>query len=93
MLDNQRETRTAHIQLASEGILLVDIIEGSEITIDDARENLQALASLSPESGWRVLVNISKIKSVTRECRAFAASQNTHKYIAQLALVVIPKVL
>jgi len=88
MTDSQLETRTAQIHRSPDDILMVEIKEGSELTLNNAKENIKALQNLSPESGCRVLVNISQVKSVSRECRAFASSQDTHNFITRLALIV-----
>jgi hypothetical protein len=81
-------TRTARMWLDDGGILRVIHAAGSEQTADDARENCDAGGTLAEGIKWPMLVDMSQVKSISREARTVYAQRQNAETVSALALVI-----
>src|SRR5437762_3194721 len=82
------ETRTQMIRLDSEGIVRAKLKRDCALSLDDAKEAIQAIATLCTDRRRPVFVDISEISSMTRECRVYFAGPETAKVDTAAALLV-----
>lgn len=82
-------TRTARIWLDDDGILVQEYLDGAEVALDDARENLAAFHALSRGERVRLLGRIDGLKSASSETRTFGASEEYAEPLRAIAIVTI----
>lgn len=82
------ETRTAKTFLREDGIIHCEIIPGSEIELNDAIESVKAGYEVSSGIKRPVLVVFGKVKSLTREARAYFGGEETTRHTSAIALIV-----
>jgi len=81
-------TRTLRFWLDDEGFLRGECFEDVESTLEDAREALRAQEVIAAGVRRPVLMDISKIRSISREARQLLASPAASAWSTRLALVV-----
>jgi hypothetical protein len=72
-MDSVHELRTARFWTDAEGILRVEALAGVDQTLDDAKEQIELHRRDHAERPRPILVDIRKIRSVSREARAYYA--------------------
>ena len=82
------ETRTAKLWQDEHGIVHTVINENSELTLEDAIENLEAIKNNAIKIPAVVLSDIRNISSVTKEHRDYFSSEKASKVIAAGALLI-----
>jgi len=80
-------TRTSRVWLDREGILQEADNPGSEQDLTDAQENVAANARLAQGRRLPLLVDMSQVKSITRQARTYYAKE-APKVVCACALVV-----
>ena len=81
------ETRTAIHSVNPDGIVISICKPGAEQTLEDARENIQAVISLSPEKGVRLFTDYTGLKSNTAECQEYYAGEEVARYFTACAIL------
>jgi hypothetical protein len=81
-------TRTARIWLDSHGIIWDVEDAGCEHDIEDARANVAAYRTMGRGRKRPLLVDMSQMKSISREARSFYTSTEVSQVISSVALVV-----
>jgi hypothetical protein len=85
---NKIITRTAEITYTPENrILRIKILEGAEIELSDALQNLEATKLLTKKDRYLILVDGRVSLSVSREARAFAAQSKNDNSIASAMII------
>lgn len=82
------ETKTATVRACPDGIVRVVVKPGAELTLEDVREHFTSGAKYMGGGKSSVLVDTSKVKSVSRAAREFVSSPEAEAYIAAQAIVV-----
>lgn len=82
------EMRTQKIWLREDGILQIHSFPGSEQELRDAEENIRAASLLAGGKRRPALVDLRKIKSMSREARLYYAGEETAKVESAAALLV-----
>jgi hypothetical protein len=80
-------TKSASIWLDQNGIINVSIFPGAEVNIHHAKEYTE-IAKQFGDNKYPILVDISKIKSTTREAREHFKGGTGSKNIKSVALIV-----
>jgi hypothetical protein len=80
-------TRTARVWLDREGIVQEVDAPGSEQRVEDARENIDANRVAARGSRRPLLVDMSRVKSISREARAYYAAE-APRVVCAVGLVV-----
>jgi hypothetical protein len=80
------ETEINKIWLGEDGILYVDVFPNAEVTLDTARKSSELRAQLAGSKARPMLIDMSKIKSMTREARNHYSKAGRN--VLALALVV-----
>ncbi len=73
--------------MGADGIARSEVLPDAEIDIDEAIENSQAVNSLYRGTKYPLLVDITKIKSITKEARAQFSVKNRDTHITAFALL------
>ncbi len=81
------KTRTARIWLGEDGIIRNIIMPGAEQTLADIQENIGSYASFGKES-YPILADLRTMKSITREGRQYAASEEAGHHITAVAMLI-----
>jgi hypothetical protein len=81
-------TATARTFIDAGKILYVEQSPGSEQTLEHACENVAASVKVAAGKKWPMLVDMSKVKSITREARERYASPKNEETITACAIVV-----
>jgi hypothetical protein len=85
---NKIITRTAEISYTPENrILRIKILEGAEIELSDALQNLEATKLLTKNDRYLILVDGRVSLSISREARAFAAETKNDESIASAMII------
>lgn len=82
------ETRCAEVWLEEDNIIYVSIKHGAEIKLDDVMEVKKTNAKLVGDRKHLLCINISNIKSITKEARDFTGDMET-KNERMLAMALI----
>jgi len=82
------KTRTEHIVLGEDGIVKCKAFKYSQHTLEDARENIEAVRTLAKGKRVPVLVDITEVKGADREARAYLASEEAAIVQCAAALIV-----
>jgi len=85
---NEIKTRTEHIVLGEDGIVKCKAFKYSQHTLEDAKENIEAVRLLAKGRRVPVLVDITEVKGADREARAYLASEEVAVVQSAAALIV-----
>lgn len=85
---NEIKTRTEHIALGKDGIVKCKAFKYSQHTLEDAKENIEAVRALANGRRVPVLVDITEVKGADREARAYLASEEVATVQSAAALIV-----
>ncbi len=80
-------TKTAKIRLLDDGIVHVVNIPGSDIGLEEVKENINITEIIGGKKR-PLLVDISKVKSVSREAREYFVSSEGAEIISGCAMLV-----
>ena len=81
-------TRTARVWLRADGVIQLVTLPGIQEGLEDAKENIAAIAGFASEKKRPVLVGIPGIKGIDREARIYYSSQEATRMMNALALLV-----
>lgn len=88
MNDDTYITRTGILRVRDDGILHASVLPGSVVTLDDARASFASIPP-RPDGGKQLLlVDFRHMKGMTREARAFYASDEPARTLAATAILV-----
>jgi hypothetical protein len=82
------ETRTSKLRVDSEGIVRVTVKQNAEITLTDAKENVEASRRICGGRKVQVLVDMRPLRSMSREARQYMAGESTAEVAKAQALLV-----
>jgi hypothetical protein len=85
---NEITTRTEHIILEDSGIIRCKAFKYSEHTLEDAKENIDAVRILAKGKKVPVFVDITEVKGADREAREYLSSKETGDIQSACALLV-----
>ncbi|MGZ3686704.1 MAG: DUF7793 family protein [Bdellovibrionota bacterium] len=83
-----RTTRTARIGCGNDGIVTVEILEGFQQSLADARENISAAVALAAPTRRPVLVNLLSGEPLEPEVRHFYSGSKMGEAFAAIAILV-----
>ncbi|MBL7717653.1 MAG: STAS/SEC14 domain-containing protein [Flavipsychrobacter sp.] len=81
-------TRTERIKIEDSGIIDCVVLDNAVVSLEDARENIEAVRILSQGGSRPVLVDITRSRGISRDARAYLAGDETARYQSACALVV-----
>ena len=82
------ETRIFYTSMDEGGFLRTLVKPGSEIQVEDARENTEAVIRLSGGKNFPILVDLRKIKSISKEARDHFSMRNRKPHVTAIAMLV-----
>lgn len=82
------KTRTEHIVLGEDGIVRCKAFKYSLHTLEDAKENIEAVRVLANGKRVPVLVDITEVKGADREARSYLGSEEVAAVQSAAALIV-----
>jgi hypothetical protein len=85
---NEITTRTEHMSIDEGGFIRCKAFKYSEHTLEDAKENINAVKQLAQGRKVAVLVDISEVKGADREAREYLSSPEAGKIQSACALIV-----
>lgn len=86
------ETRTATLWMGDDGIIRAVYHDEVNETLEDAKENVAAAQKLAGDRKLPVMIDMSKLKRISREARAYYASEAPARYSTAQALIASSKV-
>jgi hypothetical protein len=81
-------TRTQEMVLDEQGIVCCKVLEGAQIDLEDAKENVMAVRVLSNNKRVPVFVDVSGSKGGTKEARNYFASEEVAEVQTACAFLV-----
>lgn len=87
-MSSEFDARSQWIHLGGDGIVYIKTKPGVEIDLADAEESVQKVALLCQGAARPTLVDLSDLKSITREARSYYAGPETAKVESAMALVI-----
>ena len=89
MEQNKQKTSQGEVWMDADGILYQDYPDGAEISIEDSLEELEIYQTTYCKDVKRpIVVDISNIKTVSKESRDIYSSEEMGKTISAAALIV-----
>jgi len=88
MINKVIEVRTGRIWLGDDGIIRATTNPETDLTLADAKEQIEATAKIGRDERLPVLVDFSNMRSQDRECRAYFAGEETAKAVRACAILV-----
>jgi hypothetical protein len=85
---NEITTRTEHIFIDEYGLIQCKAFKYSEHTLEDAKENINAVKLLAQGRKVPVMVDITEVKGANREAREYLSSPEAGKIQSACALLV-----
>ena len=82
------ETRVFLTILEQQGFIRTKVKEGSEITLKDAQENTQAVLDISGGSNYPIMVDLTQIRSISKEARDHFSMRGRKPNVLAIAMVV-----
>jgi hypothetical protein len=87
-VSNELVTRVCRFVLDERGFVRATILDGAEMTLDDAREALATTERVAGGERRPVLVDLRKIKGQSREARQHFVGEHAARISARVALLV-----
>jgi hypothetical protein len=88
MVNKPVQTRTSKIWIGADGIMYISAIPESDVVIDDAVENVAVSIKMAKGKKYPALVNMKKVRSITRDAREYFAGEEARKPVINLAMLV-----
>lgn len=85
------ENRNSRIWLSEEGIIHQVLKRNAEQTVADAQEDMKIYSQLCSSKKRPTLIDISQVRSITREARLFYSRELAVKYNTAMVLVTETK--
>jgi hypothetical protein len=82
------ETTAYHTWMGEDGIARTKVKPFSNISIKEAKENSEAVNSLSAGNDYPLLIDARNIKSMTKEARDFFSMNNRSSYVIAFAIII-----
>ena len=81
------KTKTELITIEN-GIVLCDVKQGVNMTLEEGKENIKAILEITEGKRSPVLVDITKSKGITKECRQYYSSEEVANVQSAVAMIV-----
>ncbi len=88
MITKTVETSVQFLELRADGIVKFTTKPGAEISLEAARETIEALRDLTGGKPAPCLLDITHLKSISRAARLYYAGPETAKYERATAMLV-----
>ena len=88
-MDRALEVRTGRVWRDGEGIIHVAISPNVAMTLEDAHEQMRAVATLCEGARRPTLIDLGRMKTMERGARQYFAGPECAKYESAAALVVL----
>jgi hypothetical protein len=82
------ETRVFYTSLEMEGYILTRVKPGSEIQLQDAKDNTAAVIKISDGIIYPLLVDLREIKSISKEARDHFSMRGRKPNVSAVAMLV-----
>jgi hypothetical protein len=82
------ETRIFYTSLEEDGYILTRVKPGSEIQLQDAKDNTAAVIKLSSGIIYPILVDLREIKSISKEARNHFSMRGRKPNVSAVAMLV-----
>ena len=82
------ETRIFHTSLEKDGYIYTRVKPGSEIQLQDAKDNTAAVIKVSGDSNFPILVDLREIKSISKEARDHFSMRGRKPHVTAIAMLV-----
>jgi hypothetical protein len=82
------ETRIFYTSLETEGYILTRVKPGSEIQLQDAKDNTTAVIKISNGIIYPILVDLREIKSISKEARDHFSMRGRKPNVSAVAMLV-----
>lgn len=82
------ETRVFYTSLESEGYILTRVKTGSEIQLQDAKDNTAAVIKISDGINYPILVDLREIKSISKAARDHFSMRGRTPNVSAVAMLV-----
>lgn len=82
------ETRIFYTSLEKEGYIHTKVKPGSEILLQDAKDNTEAVIKVSGDSNFPILVDLREIKSISKEARDHFSMRGRKPHVTAIAMLV-----
>jgi hypothetical protein len=87
MIPEPIETRTALLSLLENNIVLLEEKPDAQIEIEDAKNTVNVIGKIHASGNWAVLVDIRKMKSLTKEARDYYGNNSIMRESSGCALL------
>ena len=87
MVENAVNTRTGTLWIAGNGIIRQNVVPGTDFTLQDAQETITVMSKLSEGKAYPILVDLTGLKSITREARHYFGEEITSHEARAVALL------
>ena len=81
-------TRVSKVWVGEDGIARIIHVPGAELTLEDAKETMAAYLKVNKGKRLPLFVDTKEMKSMTRECRHYYASEESAKHASAVAIIV-----
>lgn len=89
MKNNKQKTSQGEVWMDKDGVLYQDYPPGTEITLEDSLDELRAYRANFCKAVRRpIIVDISNVKTVSKEARNIYSSNETAEILSAAALIV-----
>jgi hypothetical protein len=82
------ETRIFHTSLEPGKYILTKVKPGSEIELEDAKENTAAVIKISGGANFPILVDLREIKSISKEARDHFSMKGRKPNVTAIAMLI-----
>ena len=87
MVENAINTRTGMVWITGDGIIRQNVVPGTDFTLQDAQETVTSMLKLSERKASPILVDLTGLKSITREARHYFGEGITSHEARAVALL------
>jgi hypothetical protein len=88
MVQNEIRTRTMVTRIDTDGIMRIAHLPGVEETLADAEENIRAGTAAWGVGPWPILVDIRRMKPLSRDVRRYYTSPEATRRVKAVAMLV-----
>ncbi len=87
MVENAIKTRTGTVWITGDDIIRQNVVPGTDFTLQDAQETITVMSKLSEGKAYPILVDLTGLKSITREARHYFGEEITRHEARAVALL------
>ena len=82
------ETQIFFTSLEKDGYILTRVKPDSEIQVEDAKDNTEAVKKVSGDSNFPILVDLREIKSISKEARDHFSMRGRKPHVTAIAMLI-----